>query len=197
MALRHRLLTLVLVAGSTLVPVLGTASSSSAAEGCYPNGYGAKYKITSSRRDPVVTHAKTIYLPPGGTFNKSTTLSQVGSVTAGITVEAGASAKAGVVLAKAETHVKVALQASGTSTKTSSITESWSITNNESKKRKFVFFHGTVKHSGSFVKKTCNYSTYMVEKDFGRWKSWTIDNEGFVRCDLNYGGIAAQAKRFC
>lgn len=197
MARHARLLPLVLLVSSALVPLSGAGASASASGGCYPTGYGVKYAITSASRQPVLTHAKKIFLAPDTTYNNSTTLSKVGSVTAGVTVEAGASAKAGVVLAKAETYVKVSLQASGTSTRTSSISETWSATNNSNRKRTFIFFHGTVKHGGTYVKKTCNSSTYMIEKDHGRWKSWTIDNEGFVRCDLNYGGIAAEAKRFC
>lgn len=192
-----RSLGLLIGLGALAVPVSMPAPAT-AAEGCYPVNYGVKYEITSNQKDPVVTHAKVLYLPPGGSYSQSTTVSKVDSVTAAVTISTESSVSASGVIAKAEAKVGVQLQASGTSTRSTSFTETWSVENNTGGQKKYVFFHGTMKHSGGFDKKTCSYSTYEVTREPGRWRSWTVDHEGFIRCDLSYSSIAGEAKAmFC
>ena len=175
--------------------VLPTAPAN-AVTGCYPFTYGVKYKILKSSRAPVVTHAFTLPLAPGGSYSQMTSVRRITTVTAGVSIEAGATVSAGKVLAKAEAYTNVTLQASGSHTRETAYEERISQTNNTSANKTYVVFHGTMRYKGTYVKKTCNYGTYMVVKKYGHWKSWVVHVKGTVRCDLAArNAVAARAKR--
>lgn len=183
------------LAGSVLPVAVLVPASPAAAEACYPPRHvGATYEITSASSAAVVTHAKVINLPPGGTYSRSTTVSRVGSVTAGATISSETSFEAGVVFAKAEEKIGVELQASGTSTRSSAYTETYKVSNTTPGQKRYVLFFGTYKKSGGFVKKTCDARTATIVSTRGSWKSWTVVESGLARCDLATTGVGARAK---
>jgi hypothetical protein len=187
-----------LAAAALVLPALTVVAPAPAhaATGCYPFTYGVKYKILKSSHAPAVTHAFTLPLAPGGSYSQMTSVRRITTVTAGVSIEAGATVSAGKVLAKAEAYTNVTLQASGSHTRETAYEERITQTNNTRANKTYVVFHGTMRYNGTYVKKTCNYGTYMVVRKYGRWKSWVVHVKGTVRCDLEArNAVARKAKR--
>lgn len=187
---------LTLLAPGALVAAAPSASASpSEGDGCYPTNYGVRYQILSADTAPVVTHAWNKVLAPGGGWSKKTTITKIDYVEASVQYHTEVSAGADTVLAKAEVKAGVTLRAAGAHTRSSSYEEMVSLQNTTRRNREYVVFSGTVKHFGRYKKWWCNNSTYQVETEFGRWKSWTVVSDGTLRCDLEAPNrVAKRAK---
>lgn len=187
------LLGLLLVATSLLAT---TTAPAQAAEGCYPHGYGVKWKITRLNGAPVVTHARTIPLAPGGSWSQSTTLERTGQITASVEYYTEGSVEAGKVIAKASAKVGSRLQAAGSKTLRRSYSSTFSQTNGTKRNRHYVFYRATQKRYGQYRRRTCNYSTYMTEDRFGKWRSWAQLHNGTMACYKDpVGSIQRKVKR--
>ena len=183
------------LAGLVLPTALIVPASPAAAEACYPPRHvGPVYELTGTRSTPVVTHAKVINLPPGGTYSKSTTVGRVGSVTAGVTLSSKTSFEVEMIFAKAEQEVGVELQVEGTRTKSDAYTELYKVTNSTAGQKRYVAFFGTQKKSGGVVRTTCDRHTARIVRTRGSWTSWTVVESGLVRCDLATTGVGQKAK---
>lgn len=170
-----------------------------AATGCYPVGYKTKFDVYSVSHAPVITHAYNWVLAPDGKISRTVTVEKVASVTASVQFQTKASFGAEGVVARASVEAGVTLQAAGTATYSSSVSEYIEQKNTTSANREYVYYRGTMKWSGNYKITYCNSATYQEYSETGTWKSWTVNYEGTVRCDLSAPNtIAAAAKsKYC
>ena len=138
----------------------------------------------------VVTHVKGIFLAPHTSYSQTTSISKVNSVTAGVTLSAGASVSSNFILAKAEASVGVELRASGSSTTQTSYSETWSINNTSDSQRRYALWAGTVRWSGKFVYHRCNADGSAYSTSSGTWRSWTTMIDGTALCPASRYGSA-------
>jgi hypothetical protein len=139
--------------------------------------------ISGISKTYVVTHVGGVQLAPYTTFSQSVTVAKIDSVTAGINGTVTASAKADFILAAAAASASVTLHASGTSTVQTSISRTWTITNNSSSDREYALYVGTLRVTGQYAYRTCLYpGTAWSSWDYGSWKSWTVRIDGTAMC---------------
>lgn len=176
-------------------PLVGAAS----AKTCHPPSYVEKYRIKSSFTNPQLIHAKTIVLSPGGSYQKSTTLTREGRLTASVEYSSSATIEAGKVIAKASATVGYKLRAEGSVAWRKSTNEVFDIKNNTNKTRKYVLFDGVTKANGRYASSRCDGKTYKVVWRSGAWKSYYAEVAGHVACYKKAPvGVARVAKnKFC
>ncbi|NYI43778.1 hypothetical protein BJ993_000858 [Nocardioides aromaticivorans] len=205
-----RLLVIALAASVSLVAFPFGAPAAHAdgwGDACNPNTYGgARYRIVSATKAPVITHISTYAIGPGvrrtitKSVEKQTVITAAVTYSSKVNVEASVAAK---VLVKGGAEVNLQLQASGshTSTTNSSVTEE--VANTTSRNVQYVFYKGVSKASGRFQKRTCtyyyfpgkNYGYYRVRVKDGNWRSWAIGGSGAVQCGAgtSLGALAKAA----
>lgn len=176
--------------------LLAVGSPAQAADGCYPVNYGVKWKITTLNSAPVITHALTIPLAPGGSWSQSTTLDKTDQITASVESYAEGTVGAETVIAKASATVGTRLKAAGTKTRRTSYTSTFSQKNDTRRNRHYVFYRATMKKYGQYRRRTCSYSTYQTQDKYGSWKSWPQLHNGTMACYKDaVGPIQRKVKR--
>jgi hypothetical protein len=169
-----------------LMPVFAAVSAQPAAAStyCTPGAYKEHYKVSKVHSSPVVTNAYNWVLAPGGKKSETEVIDLKTSVTASVEYSTSASISAGSVIAQASAQTGVKLQASGTVAGGSSFTTYIEQANSTKKNREYVYYRGTMKWYGKYTKYYCDYNSHQVKSRSGSWKSWDINYEGTVRCDL-------------
>ncbi|MCS0603475.1 hypothetical protein NX794_19970 [Streptomyces sp. LP11] len=160
------------------VVVLGPVASAGAAPlVCEPGYKSATWTGLSSGW--VITHAKQINIPQGGTGTYTKTAVYRKTVTSGREVTAGGSYSASWVISSMDAHVSGTLSKAGEKTKE----RSESVTYNFNKPGTYVVFSGVKKASGYYKAKTCNSrGTGFGNVGYGKSHSWNIQAEGAVKC---------------
>lgn len=177
------------------VVLLGPVTSASAAPiVCEPGYKSATWTDLSGGW--VVTHAKQINIPSGGTGTYSKTATYRRTVTSGREVTAGGSYSASWVISSMDAHVSGTLSKAGEKTKETSE----SVTYNFNKPGTYVVFSGVKKASGYYKAKTCNsHGTGWGNVGYGKAHSWNVQAEGAVKCSERpkSGTIKKAAKAYC
>ncbi|MCW2605526.1 MAG: hypothetical protein JWO60_219 [Frankiales bacterium] len=152
------------------------------------------YSILTSVRSAQVTHVADVQLAPGSVYSQTRSISVSKVVTAGAEVYGEATAEAGAVLAKAQVKAGVKLQASGSHTRTSAYSRTWSLgRNNTSGNQRYALFGGTTQYAGQYQAKTCvNPRTGAYRTRTGTWHSWTVFADGTAKCGARTGATALQ-----
>jgi hypothetical protein len=174
----------------------GSGGVSPAAISC--DGYkGTWYTTSNVAKVKKITHAAKY--SNFTSSNATATYSSVHQTTlsAGITLTAGASAEAGIILSKLATSASVSLAANGSKTTSSNIGISATI-----KPKKFVVVAaGNMNVTGNWVKNVCSSGTSgVVAAAKGTSRSFAIRETTAIQCDLSApaGSLAALAKsRYC
>ncbi|GED84962.1 hypothetical protein [Streptomyces sp. 6-11-2] len=160
------------------IVVLGPVTSASAKPlVCEPGYKSATWSSLSNAW--VITHAKQINIPSGGTgtYTKSATYRR--TVSSGREITGGASYSASWVISSMDAHVSGTLTKAGEKTKETSE----SVTFNFNKPGTYVVFSGVKKASGYYKAKTCNSNgTDWTKVGYGKARSWNVQAEGAVKC---------------
>ena len=161
-------------------PVALTTSSATAAPTlCEPN---TKWMTVSGSATKVLTHVKGYQLPPGGTLTLTRNAEWTRTLTAGIKVSTGATVSADGVIGKAEAKYDVELAASGSATKKTSESVTFSLAGSK-KDRYYAPWAGRRYWTGSYARKRCSSDgKSIITTATGRWRSYQVNLEGAALC---------------
>ncbi|QXQ11347.1 hypothetical protein [Paeniglutamicibacter sp. Y32M11] len=158
---------------------------------------GSWYTTTNVKKAKTITHAD---MYSNFTSKSATATRQAGhetTLSAGITVTAGAAAEAGVILGKLSTSASVAIAGNGSKTSSNSIGISATINPG----KYLVVAAGNVKVTGNWTKNVCSSgSAGVVAGAKGTSRSYTIRETTAVECGLKTpaGSLANLAStRYC
>ena len=160
------------------IVVLGPVTAASAAPiVCEPGYKSATW--TDMSKGWVITHARQIGIPSGGTGSLTKSATYRKTVSSGREITSGASYSASWVISSMDAHVSGTLTKAGE--KTSERSES--VTYNFNKPGTYVVFSGVKKASGYYKAKTCNSNgTGFTKTGYGKARSWNVQGEGAVKC---------------
>jgi hypothetical protein len=176
----HRFRRVAFVLLMTLVAPMVVMAGPATARPLECNPDSMRYSITSSSKDILMTHEYRYATLDVNAYGERT-ISSTTTFTAGITVNASATAQAGVIFAKAEVSVGFSLMAQGSTTSTESFSDG--VKNTTSKPHTWVWFEGTKRGNGGWKSDRCTNQGQWQSYDSGTWKSWNAQFSGVLRCD--------------
>lgn len=140
--------------------------------------------LSSTNQTNILTHvSNAITMAPGTGFAVTRTVTWTDTVSAGINGTIAASAYADFIIFKLGVSTSLALQASGSVTKQSSYSETWTLNNNTTHQRVYAFLTGTRRVTANYAYKECNSrGDGWGPTDYGTVKSWTVKVEGTALC---------------
>ncbi|TDD49084.1 hypothetical protein E1263_32575 [Kribbella antibiotica] len=150
---------------------------------CKPGEKFAKVNRITVSNAP--THMEGISLAPGVGFNRQVALRKDRTFSAGIDTTAEASAKAGVILAKASATLNVKLAVAGSWTTSKSVTDTWTIASS-SKHRRYILWSGTRVYGGRYSYNLCIDGGRKWSVTPGKWRSFRTQWQGSSLCGAGY-----------
>jgi hypothetical protein len=151
------------------------------------------YGIGNSVKPYAITHAAGVTIPPHWTYSQTTGLQRTGSITASVTGTVTGTAEANLLIGKVGTAVTLSLQASGTSTTSSSVSDTWSYTNTGSTTKNFILYTAPHRATASWQKWQCDrWGNYSILLSSGSVLSWDIEYKGVADCSVTYVSTTAQ-----
>ncbi len=170
----------------------GTASA--VPQICRP---GEKFaKVSNIKVSNAPTHMEGISLAPGVGFNRQVSIKKDRTFSAGIDITTEASAKAGVVLAKASVTVGAKLAVAGSWTTSKAVTDTWTISSSP-KQRRYILWSGTRVYGGLYSYHLCIDGGRKWSIQNGKWRSFRTTWQGSSLCGYAYkaGSMEANAAK--
>jgi hypothetical protein len=156
-----------------------TSPAAAAPTVCEPNTSWWKVSGSATR---VLTHSRGYQLPPGGRLTLTKSAEWTRTLTAGIKVSTGATVSADGVIGKAEAKYDVELAASGSATKKTSESVTFSLAGSK-KDRYYAPWAGRRYWTGSYARKRCSSDgKSILTTASGRWRSYQVNLEGAALC---------------
>lgn len=172
---------LALAAPALIAIAPGTASA-------YPQVCKAGEKwstVSGTKVSNAPTHMQGISIAPGSSLTRTVTLKYDRTFSAGIDVTTEASAKAGVVLAKASVTVGAKLAVAGSRTTSKSITDTWTFPS-PPRQRRYVLWSGTRVYGGRYSYHVCKPGGRSYTTENGPWRSFRTQWQGSSLCGAAY-----------
>ncbi|GAA1709859.1 hypothetical protein GCM10009745_67240 [Kribbella yunnanensis] len=177
-----RIATVLALAAPALIAVApGTASA-------YPQVCKAGEKwatVSGTKVTNAPTHMQGVSIAPGSNLTRTVTIKVDRTFSAGIDVTTEASAKAGVVLAKASVTVGAKLAVAGSRTTSKSITDTWTFPT-PPRQRRYVVWSGTRVYGGRYSYHVCKPGGRSYTTESGPWRSYRTQWVGSSLCGARY-----------
>ncbi|MFB6725174.1 hypothetical protein ACFCV3_33660 [Kribbella sp. NPDC056345] len=177
-----RIATVLALAAPALVAIApGTASA-------YPQVCKAGTKwatVSGTKVSNAPTHMEGISLAPGVGFNRQVALRVDRTYSAGVDIYTEASAKAGVVIAKASVTVGAKLMAGGSRTTSKTVTDTWTIAA-PNRQRRYILWSGTRVYGGQYSYHVCKPGGRSYTTENGKWRSFRTQWQGSSLCGAAY-----------
>lgn len=173
---------LALAAPALVAIVPGTAAAYP--QVCRPQEKWASVSEIKYYRTP--THLEGRSIAPYAEWSRTVSVGVDATYSAGIDLTAEASAKAGVIFAKAEATIGAKLSVAGSVTTKKAVSETWTFKNGSGHQRRYVIWSGVMRYTGQYSYHVCNSSGRAYSTSTGKWRSHRVRWHGTSLCGYPY-----------